>query len=42
VKVQSKSDLDHVLAAMNDRVLAEGEVVGVFAAPAAAATPPVH
>jgi Raf kinase inhibitor-like YbhB/YbcL family protein len=36
VKVKSKADLEHVLAAMNDRVLAEGEVVGLFAAPAPA------
>lgn len=31
--VKPKADLDQVIAAMNDRVLAEGDVVGTFAAP---------
>lgn len=33
IKVKAKSDLEHVLAAMEGRVLAEGEVVAVYAAP---------
>jgi phosphatidylethanolamine-binding protein (PEBP) family uncharacterized protein len=33
IKVKPKSDLDQVLMGMDGRVLAEGEVVAVFAAP---------
>ncbi len=33
LKVKPKASLEQVIAAMNERVLAEGEVVGTFAAP---------
>jgi len=39
LKLKPKADLDHLIAAMNERVMAEGEVVGVYAAPAPAPKP---
>jgi hypothetical protein len=33
LKVKPKASLEQVITAMNERVLAEGEVVGTFAAP---------
>ena len=40
IKVKPKGDLDQVLMGMDGRVLAEGETVGVFAAPSPDAAPP--